>query len=312
MTREICIGTRGSTLALWQANWVRQQLERHHPGYSFEVVKLSTRGDKILEMGLAKIGDKGLFTKEIEVALREGQVDIAVHSLKDLPTVLPAGLTIGAITLRAEPGDVLISAGGETLATLPPGALIGTSSLRRQAQLRYYRPDFKLSDLRGNLPTRLAKLKAGVVEAIILAAAGVERLGWGARISERIPYTVCLPAVGQGALCLEVRAGDRRVLRLVQPIHDPQTATAVTAERSLLKALEGGCQVPVGALGRVRGNQLHLEAMVASLNGSQIIRMSITGDRSAAAELGEKLAQALLAAGAAAILDEIRSKNRRS
>jgi hydroxymethylbilane synthase len=283
-----------------------QQLQACHPGYAFKVVKITTKGDQILDVGLAKIGDKGLFTKEIEVALQEGRVDLAVHSLKDLPTTLPAGLQIGAVAPRAEPGDVLISGGGLTLAALPPGAKIGTSSLRRKAQLRHYRSDLQLSDLRGNLPTRLAKLEAGVLDAIILAAAGVERLGWSSRISERIPYAVCLPAVGQGAVCLEVRADDQRGLRLVSKVHDPETAAAVAAERALLGELEGGCQGPIGALGRIRGTELQLEAVVASLDGIQTVRMTMTGAWSEAEILGRKLAQMMLKAGAAMILNQIK------
>ncbi len=268
------IGTRDSVLAQWQTQWVLNELKRFWPELDCQVLAIKTTGDKILDVSLSKIGDKGLFTKELEVYLQNGEIDLAVHSLKDLPTQLPVGCTLGAICKRAEPGDVLISQSGASLAELPRGSRIGTSSLRRKAQLLYYRPDLQIEDLRGNVLTRFKKLEQQGLAAIVLAAAGVERLGLEERITEYLPYEVCLPAVGQGAIALEIRENDPVVLRLIQPLHDAVTAAAALAERALLRRLEGGCQVPIAALARINtsGSELVLEARVASEDGKKLVQ----------------------------------------
>jgi hydroxymethylbilane synthase len=267
------IGTRDSVLAQWQTQWVLNELKRFWPQLDYQVLAIKTTGDKILDVSLSKIGDKGLFTKELEVYLQNREIDIAVHSLKDLPTQLPAGCTLGAICKRAEPGDVLISQSGATLAELPGGSRIGTSSLRRKAQLLHFRPDLQIEDLRGNVLTRLKKLEQQGLAAIILAAAGVKRLGLAARITEYLPYEVCLPAVGQGAIALEIREDDPETWRLIQPIHDAATAAATLAERALLRRLEGGCQIPIAALAQINlsGSELVLEARVASEDGLKLV-----------------------------------------
>ncbi len=267
------IGTRDSVLAQWQTQWVLNELKRFWPELDCQVLAIKTTGDKILDVALSKIGDKGLFTKELEVYLQNREIDIAVHSLKDLPTQLPAGCVLGAICKRAEPGDVLISQSGAALADLPGGSRIGTSSLRRKAQLLHFRPDLQIEDLRGNVLTRLKKLEQQGLAAIVLAAAGVERLGLEARITEYLPYEVCLPAVGQGAIALEIRENDPETWRLIQPLHDAATAAATLAERALLRRLEGGCQVPIAALAQMNpsGSELVLEARVASEDGLKLV-----------------------------------------
>lgn len=308
MAREIIVGTRDSALAMWQTNWVVDTLGKLNPDYTFRIVSMKTQGDKILDVALAKIGDKGLFTKELEVAMLNKEIDLAVHSMKDLPTVLPDGLTIGAMCERVDPRDVVISRNGIALAELPHGALIGTSSLRRCAQLLNYRPDLQLEPLRGNLNTRMAKLERNNLDAIILAAAGVERLGWGDRITERLSIDVCLPAVGQGSIGIEIREGDQEVLAVVQKINHAPSRAAITAERALLKKLEGGCQIPIGALGTVDGNQLTLKGVVAGLDGKEVIRDIISGPVEEAAALGDKLAERLIEMGADRILKAVRQE----
>jgi len=308
MARQIVVGTRDSALALWQTHWVVENLQRLNPEYSFKIMEMKTQGDKILDVALAKIGDKGLFTKELEVAMLNREIDLAVHSMKDLPTRLPDGLIIGAICEREEPGDVLISRDGLNLDDLPQGARVGTSSLRRRAQLKKYRPDLKIEDLRGNLNTRMAKLERENLDGIILAAAGVIRLGWGDRITQRIPFEVSLPAVGQGSVGIEIRDGDPEVLALVKTLEHKESAYAILAERALLRKLEGGCQIPIGALGRVDGDKLILEGVVASLEGKDLVRSSITGTVNDAELLGVELANNLLAMGADEILRSVRQE----
>lgn len=308
MAREIIVGTRESSLAMWQTNWVVDSLKKMNPEYTFQIVSMKTQGDKILDVALAKIGDKGLFTKELEVAMLNREIDLAVHSMKDLPTVLPEGLTIGAMCERVDPRDVVISREGVPLGQLPEGAMIGTSSLRRCAQLLNYRPDLQLEPLRGNLNTRMAKLERNNLDAIILAAAGVERLGWGDRITERLSIDVCLPAVGQGSIGIEIREGDQEVSAVVQKINHAPTWAAITAERALLKKLEGGCQIPIGALGTVDGDQLTLRGVVAGLDGQELIRDQISGPVAEAAALGVNLALRLLEMGADKILRTVRQE----
>ncbi len=308
MAREIIVGSRDSALAMWQTNWVVDNLKRLNPDYTFRIVSMKTQGDKILDVALAKIGDKGLFTKELEHAMLKNETDLAVHSMKDLPTMLPEGLTIGAICERVDPRDVVVSRDGISLEQMPQGARIGTSSLRRCAQLLNFRPDLVLEPLRGNLNTRMAKLERNNLDAIILAAAGIERLGWGDRITERLSTDICLPAVGQGSIGIEIREGDQEVYDVVQKLNHFPSQAAITAERALLKKLEGGCQIPIGALGTLDGDQLTVRGVVAGLDGKDLVRSSITGPAADAAQLGEKLAEQLIGMGADKILKTVRQE----
>ncbi|HHW29808.1 MAG TPA: hydroxymethylbilane synthase [Syntrophomonadaceae bacterium] len=308
MIGDVIIGTRDSSLAMWQAQWVSSALRRANPGLDFSIRGMKTKGDNILDVALAKIGDKGLFTKELELALLKGEIHMAVHSMKDLPTKLPAGLTIGAVCEREYPGDVLISKNGEKLDGLKKGARIGTSSLRRRAQLLYYRPDFQIVDLRGNLTTRLRKLRETDLDAVVLAYAGVKRLGYEDLITQRIPFSICMPAVGQGSIGVEVREDDTMTKKLVAGIDHKQSKIAITAERAFMRRLEGGCQVPIGALGRVENNMLFLEGVVADLHGKKAIRYSISGPVHNARELGSSLAEILLDMGADKILTQTRQE----
>jgi hydroxymethylbilane synthase len=308
MAREIIIGTRDSALAMWQTNWVVDNLKKLNPDYTFKIISMKTQGDKILDVALAKIGDKGLFTKELEVAMLNKEIDLAVHSMKDLPTVLPEGLIIGAICERFDPRDVLVSRNGLKLADMPPGAKIGTSSLRRCSQLLNYRPDFHLVSLRGNLNTRMAKLERENMDGIILAAAGIERLGWGDRITERIPFEVSLPAVGQGSIGIEIRGDDEEVFCVVQKLNHQASELSIKAERAMLRKLEGGCQIPIGALGRVEEGMLTLQGLVASLDGRELIRDTVSGPAEKAAALGQELADKLIARGADKILKDVRQE----
>ncbi len=302
------IASRGSELALWQARAVERALREAAPGTTVEIQVVRTTGDRILDVPLAKIGDKGLFTKEIDEALLRGGADLAVHSLKDIPTRLPEGLAIVAVTTREDPRDVLIRCGGEPggLDDLPAGARVGTSSLRRRAQLRALRPDLDVTDLRGNLNTRLAKLDAGGYDAILLAAAGVLRLGWEDRISAYLDATTWLPAVGQGALGIVARTDDDAARERVSVLHDTATADATAAERAFLQALEGGCQVPIGALGTVAGGTLTLSGLVADLDGNSVLRGEVSASRDDSAETGRRLAADLLERGAGEILARLR------
>lgn len=303
---KLVLGTRGSALALWQSNFVASRLS-DVAGIEIEIKKIRTKGDKILDAPLAKIGDKGLFVKEIENELMKGSIDLAVHSLKDMPTAVPRGLSLGAILEREDPRDALISKSGVGLDQLPPGTTVATSSLRRRAQLLKYRPDLKLVDVRGNLDTRVRKMEEGQFGAIILAAAGLKRMGWEDRITERISPEVSLPAVGQGAIVVEIRENDEFVLSLMKHLDHPRTRGAVLAERALMRRLEGGCQIPIGALGQVEGGVLRLDAMVASLNGSRLVRDHLEGTADSPEDIGVALAERLLKLGADEILAEVRA-----
>ncbi len=307
-TGRIIIGSRGSKLALVQSNWVKSELERCSPGLEVTIEKISTKGDKITDVPLSRLGGKGLFTKELEVALLEGRIDLAVHSMKDLPTEVPEGLMIGAVSKREDPHDILISKKNVGLRELPEGARVGTSSLRRRAQLLALRPDLVIADLRGNLDTRLKKLDTTDLDAIIVARAGVLRLGFKERATQIIPFEELLPAVGQGALCVEIRANDNEVKELViKAIDDPATRYAVEAERALLAELEGGCQIPIGAIAQaIPDNKLELQAIVCSLDGKVAIRDKLTGTANQAKEIGIKLAKKLLSMGADKLLAQIR------
>ena len=306
MKRHLIIGTRQSKLALWQANYIAGELSRHYPDCAVELVKIVTSGDRILDVPLAKIGGKGLFTKEIEQAMLDKKIDLAVHSLKDMPTELPEGLTLAAITERAHAGDAFVSNKYASLAALPAGAVVGTSSLRRRAQLLRVRPDLTIVDLRGNLDTRLAKLDRGEVDAIVLAVAGLVRLGWSERVTEILSPEACLPAVGQGALAIEARADDAETLAMLSVLNDEQTRTAVTAERAFLGVMGGGCQVPVGVHAVMTDDEtVKLKAIIASLDGKTTVEGCEEGPAAQAAVIGEKLADRLLLEGGAAILQEI-------
>jgi len=300
------IGTRGSALALWQARHVAAAIAELPGAPATEIVEIHTQGDHVLDVPLSQVEGKAFFTKEIEEALAAGAVDLAVHSLKDLPTALPPGLALGAVLEREDPRDVLLTRDGTRFEDLPPGAVVGTSSLRRRALLARWRPDVDLAELRGNVPTRLRKLDEGHYDAVVLAAAGVKRLGLEERISEYLPLDRVPPAVAQGAVAIEVRDGDERVLATVRRLDHAATRAVTTAERALLNRLEGGCQVPVGALATLAGDELTLKAVICALDGSR----SVTGRRSGAVAeavaIGRGLAEDLLADGGEAILAAIR------
>ncbi|MEH1888315.1 MAG: hydroxymethylbilane synthase [Nostoc sp.] len=306
--RTIRIGSRKSQLALVQTYWVQEQLKNSFPDITFEVHTMSTQGDKILDVALAKIGDKGLFTKELELGMLNQEIDFAVHSLKDLPTHLPEGLTLAAITERENPADALVvheKHKDKQIDTLPEGAVIGTSSLRRLAQLRHHFPHFTFKDVRGNLITRLAKLDAGEYDALILATAGLERLGMGDRVHQILPASISLHAVGQGALGIECRADDSELLSLLKAIEHPQTRDRCLAERSFLRSLEGGCQVPIGVNTEISGENLTLTGIVASVDGQKLVKDTVTGIANNAEGLGIELAELLRQQGAQEILSEI-------
>lgn len=305
MKANLIIGTRQSLLALWQSNHIASLLRKQYPDCQVTLKKIVTKGDRILDVPLAQIGGKGLFTKEIETELLDGTVDLAVHSLKDMPTVLPEGLCLTAITTRANVGDAFVSNKYASFSELPQGAVLGTSSLRRKAQLLAVRPDLKIVDLRGNVDTRLRKLDEGQMDAIILAAAGLERLGHADRIREIIPTTVCLPAVGQGALAIECRSDNKEVRDMLAFLNDLPTKQATDAERAFLGLIEGGCQVPIGVHAEVENNNVKIEAVIASLDGSKVLRNNITGPAVNAADLGRKLGQKMLAEGGEQILADI-------
>ena len=305
MPSELKIGTRGSQLALFQANWVKDRLTDAHPDLKVTLVKIKTTGDKIQDAPLAKIGGKGLFVKEIEESLLQRRTDLAVHSIKDVPTEFPKGLHLSVITKREDPRDVLISKDGKSLKDLPKGAKIGTSSLRRQAQLLHFRSDFELLPLRGNLDTRLKKLKTLDLDAIVLALAGVKRLGFEERITEIIPPEISLPAIGQGALGIETRMADQEVERQIRFLNDRDSSIAIRAERAFLGKLEGGCQVPIAAFARIVGAILQVDGLVGTIDGRRLIRHHVEGPIEKADSLGLELAEILLAEGAKEILDEV-------
>ncbi len=301
---KVRIGTRKSKLALWQANYVKEFLEKYW-GVAVELVKITTTGDKIKDVPLAKIGGKGLFVKEIEKALLEGEIDLAVHSLKDVPMEIPEGLTLGAITKRENPYDVLISRDGKKLSELPEGSKIGTSSLRRQVQIKKRRKDLKVEVLRGNVDTRMRKLKEGLYDAIVLAYAGVKRMGFESEITE-VLYDF-IPAVGQGSLAIEIRKGDGRIEELIKPLNHRESYISAVCERAFLKELEGGCQVPIGAFAAVEGEKVRLRAFISDLNAERFIEGEETGSVEEAKEVGKRLAHKLLKAGGEEILREIYS-----
>ncbi|PMB52815.1 hydroxymethylbilane synthase [Fischerella thermalis CCMEE 5201] len=307
-SRTIRIGSRKSQLALIQTYWVQEQLQKSFPDITFEVHTMATHGDKILDVALAKIGDKGLFTKELELGMINQEIDFAVHSLKDLPTRLPEGLVLAAITERENPADALVvheKHKDKQIDTLPEGAVIGTSSLRRLAQLRHRYPHFTFKDVRGNLNTRMAKLDAGEYDALILAVAGLQRLGMGDRIHQVLPKEVSLHAVGQGALGIECRAEDTELISLLKAIEHPETRDRCLAERAFLRELEGGCQVPIGVNTEINDNNLTLTGIVASVDGQKVVKDTISGATKDAEQLGIELAQRMRGQGAQEILDQI-------
>jgi hydroxymethylbilane synthase len=299
------IATRGSRLALWQAEHVKALLEARHPGLVVELLVMKTMGDKILDTPLAKIGGKGLFTKELEQALLANEADIAVHSMKDVPVALPAGLHLPVMLEREDPRDALVAPRYGDFARLPHGAVVGTSSLRRKSQLLAVRPDLKLRDLRGNVTTRLEKLASGEFDGIVLASAGLRRLGLGDRITSCFEPDVMLPAIGQGVIGIECREGDRAVEAAIAPLDERDAHDAVNAERALNAELNGGCQVPIAGHARLRGDDIYLEGLVASLDGRCSVRRAAQGARTRAAAIGEALGRALRDAGAAEILAEL-------
>ncbi|MCY9809285.1 hydroxymethylbilane synthase [Aeromonas caviae] len=303
--RTLKIATRKSPLALWQANFVKDRLEALHPDLQVELVPMSTQGDKILDTPLAKVGGKGLFVKELETAMLEGRADIAVHSMKDVPVEFPDGLGLHTICEREDPRDAFVSNHFNQIDELPQGAVVGTSSLRRQCQLRAARPDLVIRDLRGNVNTRLAKLDAGEYDAIILAAAGLKRLEMAHRIAAFIEPEQSLPANGQGAVGIECRLDDHELHALLAPLEHPETRIRVLTERAMNRTLQGGCQVPIGAYALVQGEEVWLRGLVGSPDGSRVIRDEIRGPLAEGEALGHTLAQRLLAAGADVILAEV-------
>ena len=309
MTQPLRIGTRGSALALWQAGWVKTQLENLWPGLRVELVPIKTSGDKIQDVSLAKIGGKGLFVKEIEEALLSGAIDLAVHSVKDLPAELPAGLALSAIPEREDPRDVLITRHGETLTELPAGTRVGTSSLRRQALLLHGNPGLRVETLRGNVDTRLRKQREGIVDAVVLAMAGLKRLGLVPEHGQVLDEEIFLPAIGQGALGIETRADDQ-VIALVQPLHHHATAVAVSAERAFLNHMGGSCRTPLAAKGRVLNERIYLAALVASPDGRRLLRGEHTGPADGAGQVGATLAEQLLAQGGKEILEALQTRNK--
>ncbi len=306
---EIKIGTRKSKLALWQSEWVKRKIEEKFPEIKVDLVKIVTKGDKILDVPLARIGDKGLFTKEIEEAMLKGDVDIAVHSLKDVPSVLPEGLKLIAFSEREDPRDAFLSNGKFTLETLPEGAVIGTSSLRRKAQLRMLRKDLKIEDLRGNVDTRIRKLKEGQYDAVILAAAGVKRLGFGEEIDEIISPDIMIPSVSQGILGIEGRESDEKVIDIVrEAINSGESEVAATVERAFLKTVEGGCQVPLGCYAEVDGGKVRVRAFISDLNGEFFHKeegVFTVRNLTDAEKVGVSVAERLLSAGGRQILKEL-------
>jgi hydroxymethylbilane synthase len=302
--KSLTIGTRGSPLALWQAEWVRARLRERYPGSDISLMKIKTTGDRILDVPLARVGGKGLFVKEIEEAMLRGEIDIAVHSMKDVPSDFPSGLGLACITEREDPRDALLSR-GIRFNELPRGARIGTSALRRQAQLRAVRPDLEMVMIRGNVETRIGKMETEKLDAVILAAAGLKRLGFADRISEYLPIGISLPAIGQGALGIECRLGDSDVAEMISFLNDPSTERCVAAERAFLRRCEGGCQVPIAANAELEGGELRLTAFIGSVDGGKSVKGSVTGPAGRYDALGTELADRLLADGGREILDEV-------
>jgi hydroxymethylbilane synthase len=304
MKDRLVIGSRGSQLALWQTNFVKTNLENRFPKKSFEIKIIRTTGDDQLESALSKIGDKGVFTRQIEAELLSGGIDLAVHSLKDLQTEQPQGLKIGAVCEREVPNDALVSKQGVSIDDLPRNAKVATGSLRRRSQLLHHRPDLEIAEIRGNVPTRLKKFDESNLDGVILAYAGLKRLGFESRISEVIPFNIMVPAVGQGAIAVEVREKDKQTIEILEKLEHRQTRVCVTAERAFLRTLEGGCQVPIGAYAFLEGGQIVLEGVVGSLDGTMVFREKTTGRD--AESLGTDLAEALIEKGAGRLLEEIR------
>ena len=304
---RVIIGTRGSDLALWQAEFVRKSLQTEFPDVEFETKIIRTTGDDVLDVSLSKIGDKGLFTRQIEAQLLSRDIDLAVHSLKDLQTEQPEGLVIGAVCKRERPNDVLISRDDKSLDELPHGAKVATGSLRRRSQLLAYRPDLQIVEIRGNVPTRFRKFDESDLDAMILAYAGVERLGLGDRVSQLIPTDVLIPAVGQGAVAIEIREGDGDMAAVVSRLDDITTRKCITAERAFLQRLEGGCQVPIGGYGTLEDEVLTLNGFVGALDGKKVFRETRQAPADEPAQLGLGLAEELIAAGADAVLSESRA-----
>jgi hydroxymethylbilane synthase len=309
---KFTIGTRGSRLALWQTDYVKIELEKRFPQARFEVRVIKTTGDAILDTALSKIGDKGLFTTQIEDALLSGKIDLAVHSLKDLPTTQPVNLKIGAVSKREMPNDAFISTQYSSLEDLPKNAKIGTGSLRRKSQLLHFRPDLEVVEIRGNVPTRIEKFLASDLGGIILAFAGVHRLHLDAHIKQIIPTDIMLPAVGQGAMAVEIRNEDSEIAAMMPALNDETTEACVEAERAFLRSLEGGCQVPIGGFAVLEKGKIFLQGFVGSLNGEKIIRDSTRGRVSDAENLGRNLAEKCLRRGAAEILDKARKAAQKS
>ena len=304
-SHKIIIGSRGSQLALWQANWVKSQLENLHGNADISIRVITTSGDKIKDVPLSKIGGKGLFVKEIEEALLAKEIDLAVHSMKDVPIEIPSQLEISIITKRENPLDALISKNGKKLADLPQGATIGTSSLRRSSQLLNYRNDFKIHPLRGNVDTRLKKVEEGKYDAILLASAGLNRLGWSNRITEEISHEIIIPAMGQGALGIETRLGDSKTYNFISSLNHEQTNYEVSTERALVGKLDGGCQVPIGAYAKTEDNLITLKGLVSSLDGKIIHKSEIVGPIDDAINIGQDLGEELLKMGANEILEKL-------
>ncbi len=302
--RKIRLGTRGSQLALWQANHIKEKLEERY-GMEVEIIKIKTQGDKILDVALAKIGGKGLFVKELEEALLAKKIDFAVHSMKDVPIHLPEGLHITAITKREDPRDVFISKNFNSLSELPLGARVGTSSLRRQCQLLALRNDLKVEVLRGNVETRIRKMLDGQYDAVILAYAGVKRLGLTEYVREVISDELSLPAIGQGALGIECRMDDKEINEILNVLNDEDTSLCIRAERAFLRVLEGGCQVPIGAYAKINDNNLVIKGLVGSLDGKKVIKDTISGNKNDSEALGETLAKIILEKGGKSILEEV-------
>jgi hydroxymethylbilane synthase len=307
LREKLIIGSRGSQLALWQTHFVKAKLEELFPALKLEVKIIKTTGDRMLDVALAKIGDKGLFTKQIETALTNREIDLAVHSLKDLQTVQPENLEIGAVLEREMPNDILISKRFASIDDLPNGAWAATGSLRRKSQLLHYRPDLKIFEIRGNVPTRIKKFEESDLDAMILAFAGVHRLNLDSYIRQIIPFEVMIPAVGQGAMAIEIRSDNAEIREFVQKLNDENTSFCVAAERGFLRTLEGGCQVPIGANAILKNDKIYLEGLTGNLDGSVNLRDSISGDKRDAVELGRKLAQKLIERGANRLLEETRA-----
>ena len=303
---ELCIATRSSPLALWQAEHVAARLEALHKGLTVSLLTMKTRGDKLLDAPLAKVGGKGLFVKELEVGLLDGRADIAVHSLKDVPVEFPHGLELALVMEREDPRDAFVSNRYDDLASMPAGSLVGTSSLRRQTQIRERYPELRVDWLRGNVNTRLGKLDDGQYDAIILAASGLQRLGFNARIKTALAPEECLPAVGQGVLGIEIRSDDAELRTLIEPLAHAETTLRVRAERAFNQTLNGGCQVPIAAYAELEGDQIYLRGLVGQPDGSETLRAEIRGSSEQAHELGVELAQQLLARGADRILASLR------